>query len=559
MTDLQFKLPRSEVTFTWKLGESLLYRSDGDPVGLDRSTQRGELFHRFLNFKIVDRFGFSSNVTETQTEIKVRSYIPKIMELLGEKNRQGIIRTIPNGGGYQWLPGVEKMERDLGTADIPTDANPGEDRHSPKAAKPLFLNGNFAEDTITHSLFPHTIDSSSLISEKTRDFVGRDYISDEIKAFVHRTDCGYFVIKGDPGIGKTALMAHLANKHHWVHHFNVRGEGIVRPDQFWQNLCAQLIIKYQLPYRDLPPEATRDVTFFKGLLAEVAAKLPDDGRAIILVDALDEVKSGNAGANTLFLPLTLPRGIHFVVTMRDSGDVRLRFDCAHTFFKIEHDGKDNLNDVGKYITLKMTLPGIDSYIRRQEMGQSDFIGTMTEKSEGNFMYLRHVLPEIAEGAYRNRPIEFMPSGLKSYYTDHWWRMRGLNEEAWETYRLPVVLALTIVREPVSFEMISRFSGVKASSHIHRVLADWRQFLHIRDVVLEDHRQKRYRIYHTSYQDFIKDMDVVKAKAAERGFRPQVDLKRAHEMIADVLMKDLVDAGILDDSFTKDIEETPPSD
>jgi hypothetical protein len=50
-------------------------------------------------------------------------------------------------------------------------------------------------------------------------FVGREWISDEIDAFLNDNDCGYFVIEAKAGLGKTAFMAWLVNKNNYIHHF----------------------------------------------------------------------------------------------------------------------------------------------------------------------------------------------------------------------------------------------------------------------------------------------------------------------------------------------------
>jgi len=557
MTVFRFNHPSKEITYTWNLADGLLYRNEADPIGMDRSTQVGELFYRFLNFKIVDRWGLSKNADEEQRDLTVRSYLQRLVAAIdAEAERTAFIKTIPNRGGYQWLLDVEKLEKPESKEETLIA-----DDLEPEALKsldaPLFLEGEPDDSRRSGPLFRHVIDAAALVQEKTRDFVGREHIFGELDGFIEDKDCGYFVIEGDPGIGKTSLMAHLTLERRCVHHFNVRGEGVNRADAFLRNLCAQLILKYRLDHRDLPPEAGRDAAFLKRLLAEVAAKLEDDQHALILVDALDEVEGMEPAANTLFLPLTLPRGIFFALTARRTDQVKLRIEAPVDLFDIEHDGERNLRDVKRYIVKKIDLPGLDIYIEKEKLDRPGFIDAMVEKSDGNFMYLRHVLPEIAKGAYRNRPIEYMPIGLKGYYEDHWQRMRGINEEAWRDYRLPVVLALVIVREPVSIELIGEFSGVADQSRIRRVLMDWREFLHIRMVALDDGRQKRFRIYHASYQDFINDKDEVRDKAAERGVKSEVDLKHAHKKVADVLIKDLIDAGILDQNFNSD-DATPAS-
>jgi hypothetical protein len=47
----------------------------------------------------------------------------------------------------------------------------------------------------------------SLIQDKTEGFVGREYVFDAIQAFIQDNKKGYFTIIGDPGQGKSAILA----------------------------------------------------------------------------------------------------------------------------------------------------------------------------------------------------------------------------------------------------------------------------------------------------------------------------------------------------------------
>ena len=55
----------------------------------------------------------------------------------------------------------------------------------------------------------HIIDFDTLIAEKTKDFVGRQFVFDALDSFLSEEKSGYFVIRGEPGIGKSALMGQL--------------------------------------------------------------------------------------------------------------------------------------------------------------------------------------------------------------------------------------------------------------------------------------------------------------------------------------------------------------
>jgi serine/threonine-protein kinase len=168
---------------------------------------------------------------------------------------------------------------------------------------------------LTHAL-PPLNQFKSLIEDKTKWFVGRTYVFDAIQAFVTNNPKGYFTIIGDPGQGKSAILAKYVQNTGCVAHFNVQLQGINRADQFLESICRQLVIRYDLPYDPLPPKATQDGEFLSQLLEEVARKA--EGQPVVIaVDALDEVDSASyREANILYLPPQLPDGIYFILTRR---------------------------------------------------------------------------------------------------------------------------------------------------------------------------------------------------------------------------------------------------
>ena len=281
----------------------------------------------------------------------------------------------------------------------------------------------------------------------------------------------------------------------------------------------------------LPPEAAQDAGFVNRLLGEVSDQLQGQEQAIIVVDALDEVDSLGLppGANTLYLPMTLPQGIYIVTTTRKV-PLSLRIECEQQTLDIEQDSAGNMADVREYVEQAVNRPGIQAYIAKQGITGQQFTELLVDKSQGNFIYLRYVLPEIEDGAYTALNLEALPAGLRNYYEDQWRRMRGQDEDAWFEYKLPIVMALTVVKEPVSIDLISDFAGVKQRARIRAVLQEWQQFLYEEQVPYEEGLQKRYRIYHASFHDFIEHKEEV---ADER-----VSTKAAHQKVADKLWNDL---------------------
>lgn len=372
------------------------------------------------------------------------------------------------------------------------------------------------------------LDFTHYIQEKTHHFIGREWVFDKIYQFINNNSRGYFFVKGDPGIGKTALIADLIKHNDYVHHFNIRAEGINTVGRFLKNVAAQLIEKYRLPYSEFSPQAMNDSNIFSKLLGQISQCLKDSEKNIILIDALDEVifSEPSIGANPLFLPLTVPEGTYIVITMRRSTEI-FRAECEFDELYIDQDSPSNLEDLRLYLQQIVKRKNIQKYITIQKIHAVDFVEQLIEKSQGNFMYLRHVIPEMECGAYQKLELSSIPKGLENYYEDHWSRIQTISKDSWFDYKLPILMALTVIHEPISVDLICEFSGVKQRSIVRTVLKEWTQFLYEEEILYHQKLQKRYRLYHSSFIDFVAG----KEEIADERFE-------ARQKIADIMTKSM---------------------
>jgi hypothetical protein len=358
----------------------------------------------------------------------------------------------------------------------------------------------------------------TLIDERTRNFVGRDFVFRAIDEAFRDADfpSGYILIRGEPGIGKTAFIAQLVKSRGYIHHFNVAPLGIRTADAFLSNVCAQLIVRYGLEHEGLPSDATRDGGFLSRLLEEAAAtsgKQP----IVIAVDALDEAEDVGfaSDANRLFLPPSLPPRVFFIVSARNEDDYRLFVSARRDVYLRDNDPR-NLDDVGTYIRayLAREQSRMETRLHEWSVNEGGFVEELTKKSEGNFMYLVHVLRDIASGDLNPtnaQNIASLPQGLMDYYRRHWNQMRSVDEERFLRYQQPVVSLLATAREPVSRTQLLQWTrqvwqrqGWNLRSlnvtAVKDVLTAWREFLNEETIGGE----ARYRVYHASFQRFLSD-------------------------------------------------------
>lgn len=89
-----------------------------------------------------------------------------------------------------------------------------------------------------------TLDFSAYIADRTRDFVGREWVFAEIDRWLVDPDTPcYFIITGEPGIGKTAIAGRLTQIRNLdAYHFCIaRQADTIDPLDFARALSHQLI------------------------------------------------------------------------------------------------------------------------------------------------------------------------------------------------------------------------------------------------------------------------------------------------------------------------------
>lgn len=366
------------------------------------------------------------------------------------------------------------------------------------------------------------------IDDRLRDFRGRDFVFREIDGFTGdpNVPSGYFLILGDPGIGKSAIISRLVNSRRLdVYHFNIAPEGRNTPRRFFANVCARLIRTFGLAYDELPEGFDGDGEFLARLLSEVSEKLEPDEKLVIAVDALDEVEviDTRKGANPLYLPPSLPNGVYFVVSARPRYELGIQASFIREF-EIDPKSEENEQDVRAYIAEQASHEGIRAWMRKQGLEEPEFVKVMVDKSEGNFMYLRHVLREMEAGGFLRGTVDDLPHGLRAYYRAHWQHMRDHDSAEFERLHQPVVCVLAAAQEPVATDQVVEWTGLPGTE-VLRVLRQWWEYLHKEP---SSGNPKRYRIYHKAFQDFLQE-EVDPGLATYHGMIAQSGMDRIRDL------------------------------
>lgn len=364
-------------------------------------------------------------------------------------------------------------------------------------------------------------DQTLLVANASRDFVGREPVLAQVKAFIEGDEDGYCFVLAKLGVGKTALLARLvAGQPGYVRHFNVLSEGVRTAEQFLNNVCAQLIGAYRLDPSLFPKSGNANTDLLRRLLTESAAKTRGE-KVVVVIDALDEAmtEARLPGINPLSLPRSLPEGCRFIVTVRDGTEgwePALDAGCAARMLCVKVNSDENMNDARTYVRSRLASPGIARYLMKQNLASEEFADEVASRSEGYFVYLRHVLDQYdAGGELASRELADLPAGLTPYYDDQYERMRAdTPQRQWEQVGLPVLIQLAIAEQPLTLYQLASGAGRRKAAPVMTTIEQWRQFLVVTSASWNGRQVPAYRLFHESFREFLKKKHEHAAEVAE---------------------------------------------
>lgn len=360
------------------------------------------------------------------------------------------------------------------------------------------------------------------VAEKSRHFVGRGHVYRELDRFMSDNPSGYFSVRADPGMGKSAIVANYTRRTQCLAYFNQRASGLTRASQFLESVCNQLVERFRLEVA-VPERAVElDGGTLSELLDESQAGLGDEP-LVIVVDALDEVDltSQDRSANVLYLPSHLPEGVFFFLTQRDV-PCQLVVDVPSYTLNLTEPRfqDDNLADARDYLERSAYRNSVAHWITSHGTTREAFVERLVQCSEGNFMYLHHALADIV--AHRWSPAT-LPIGLQSYYTSHW-RLMGMDASPLPSKKLKILYILLEYQEPISVGLLAQIAR-EAAAEVNGVLQEWREFLRRESI----DREWRYSLYHESFADFLRSHETLAAS--------RMDLSTINDLIATRLIRD----------------------
>ncbi|MFW9259222.1 ATP-binding protein [Nostoc sp. CALU 546] len=354
----------------------------------------------------------------------------------------------------------------------------------------------------------YPLEFQQIITAKNQNFVGREFVFAAINKFLNQSDRGYFTIIGDPGIGKSAILAHYVSQNPGVVYYNVEISGKNRVEEFLTNICTQLIeiaqnqgikTSVERSRNNLTPNfsdsTTEDSGFLSLLLQQISNRLQPKQRLIITIDGCDRIDINNQprGSNIFYLPRYLPEKVYFILSRRPflADKSGLLIETPAQSLDLSNYPEQNRADIQEYIKTYLNESSHSEPIVSEEKNRGDFSLNMTEQGfddETNFMYVKEILADITEDIY--------PQNLQIYYQNHLEKM-NLATSKQQPMALQV-LNILVQEQPISIEAIAERLDVD-EYEIKVILDKWREFLHLESIAAEIH----YSVYHTNFRDWLR--------------------------------------------------------
>ncbi|HIK08276.1 MAG TPA: ATP-binding protein [Trichormus sp. M33_DOE_039] len=372
----------------------------------------------------------------------------------------------------------------------------------------------------------HPREFEPIITAKSHNFVGREFVFTAINEFIHRYHRGYFTIIGAPGSGKSAILAKYALDHPDVVYYNVEVALKNRADEFLSNICTQLLEKFhQTSLNNLPDNATEGSWFLSLLLQQISEQLPANQKLIIAIDGLNFIDRNlqPPGANLFYLPRYLPDRVYFLLTRRPflrekSG---LLIEAPSQSLDLADYPQENRRDIEAYIGENLTpltpLPyegrggkdvgrgGQENYspllAGEGSTHEQEFRTRLTTASENNFMYVSQILKAIADGFYSEPfPYNQIPPGLETYYQQHLQTMIPPAQHS--AFTLAVLHELVKQQQPISAGAIADILDTD-EFEVEEVLENWREFLQPE----QNAEATYYSLYHSHFRNWLSRQQI----------------------------------------------------
>jgi hypothetical protein len=397
------------------------------------------------------------------------------------------------------------------------------------------------------------LDFGPELSRLQRGFTGRDWIVAAVEEWLSDPEgAPAFLLTGDPGAGKSAVMAHLAQTLPQVaalHFCRADNSQTLRADAFVRSVAAQLAT--QLPSY---AEALRGVlaqpnaldeepdALFKNLIINpLATAQAGDGPLLLLVDGLDEAVQRGAQTGPSIPRLvgsflgelaTMTGRVRLVLSSRPVPGALRHVQGRSKLLALQASALENRADLEDFVSGR--LEQIRGALKQAGTDAPTLTAWLTERADGNFLYAEQALLGIESGRLDPSDPDAFPAGLVGLYESQFERLfpGTTGVASYETELRPLLSVLVAAREPLMAEQVAEALGAAGQADAAGLDPMDPAFTvrqRMKQVAAQyPEREGRYVPFHASVTEWLS---ADTGHAATDAMTYAVSLKAGHRMLA----------------------------
>ena len=355
------------------------------------------------------------------------------------------------------------------------------------------------------------------LNERRQDFTGRQWLFERIDGWRNSPRERALLITGNPGSGKSALVAQLVHRNPGgqvlaYHCCQVSRRETLLPGNFVKSVAAMIASQLDDYAEQLETPALQEclsdafcqnyptMAFHDAILVPLSRlAAPAGGCRYLLIDALDEAlllsrdNLGDLNLVSLLAPELekLPGWLRVVATTRPEKQV-LRALGGLRAVVLDCQSPHNLQDIDTYISLRLQTPALQERLMVSGGSELEVRRQLCEAGGGNFLYVQQALLNLERDSYRFDQLNSLPQGLEGLYANFF--QRCFPERASYRDARAVLEAVVAAREPLTDAQLAQAAGLDPEYRLPEVLETLASFL--------PERGGQYALFHQSLADWL---------------------------------------------------------
>ena len=360
--------------------------------------------------------------------------------------------------------------------------------------------------------FLNPLDFGAESSSLALDFTGREWFYEEFDDWVADDTSRVFLINGNLGVGKSAIIAQLAIKHPLSGaYFFCRNQWSATIDaaHLILTFAAQLVT--QLPefrislmesaiYRDwtldkgnLLTETPID-TLFHALLLEPISKIKSEHPLLLYIDDLHlaAIQTSTERNMIRFLKDAIhrfPPWIKFVFSATKGSDIADVFKMYQPY-ECDLSRDENYVDINTFLENNFNVFPLNTILADKKIEAKQIVSMIIKRSTGNFLHAKQIVAAMLWGQIILEKPETMPNSLYDIYNGYF--ERTFPQDSFDQMR-KILEILLASRQPLTALQISFFLGIEPQV-VEQQLIKAIFFFPIRDGT--------YQVVHPSITDWL---------------------------------------------------------